>query len=388
MTIEGENDNGAEPAGATVGDLAVSDIPSELAPRTSPAQDRKKAGRWAVSSAIFVGVLCLSVVAGVFIRLPYTILSPGDATVVADIIEISGAKTFRHADALSFLTVKVTASRPSIFGLAKAWFDGDSEILKEEEVFGPSNRQDSARVNVQMMEDSELIAQKVALERVGYTVKISGSGVVVANVAKGLASEGVLEIGDAITAIDGDRVDTVQSLASIMARQKPGDSLSLAFERQGTSRTAEILAGRGEQGQALLGIEIRTRDPKVDMPVDIDIDVGAVSGPSAGLAFALTIVDFLTPGDITGGQSVAVTGTIEQDGHVGEIGGVEQKAIAARRAGTKIMIVPKAEAELARKSAGNMVVVGVNTLDDALRALEKRGGDKVAPVDELRRELP
>ena len=139
---------------------------------------------------------------------------------------------------------------------------------------------------------------------------------------------------------------------------------------------------------ALLGIAIRTRDPKVDMPVDIAIDPGTVSGPSAGLAFTLTIVDFLTPGDITGGRRVAVTGTIEPDGHVGEIGGVEQKAIAARRAGAELMIVPEAEAALARKHAPSIKVVGVETLEDALRALDRNGGVTVPPQDELRRELP
>jgi PDZ domain-containing protein len=114
-------------------------------------------------------------------------------------------------------------------------------------------------------------------------------------------------------------------------------------------------------------------------PIDVQINTERVGGPSAGLAFTLAVIDDLTPGALTGGRRVAVTGAIAPDGSVGEVGGVEQKAITARTNGIQLMIVPKAEVKDARRGAGNVPVVGVSTIDDALSALQKAGGAPVPP---------
>jgi PDZ domain-containing protein len=122
-----------------------------------------------------------------------------------------------------------------------------------------------------------------------------------------------------------------------------------------------------------------TKDLQLDFPVDVTIDPGTVSGPSAGLAFTLTIIDELTPGSLTGDQKVAVTGTIDLEGNVGEVGGVPQKTAAAVDAGAELMLVPRAEVRQARERAGDgLTVVGVDTIDDALRALRRHGG---APIE-------
>jgi PDZ domain-containing protein len=131
------------------------------------------------------------------------------------------------------------------------------------------------------------------------------------------------------------------------------------------------------EGQAQIGV---FSAPEYDFPVDVQIDTGDVGGPSAGLAFTLTILDELSPGDLTGGDEIAVTGTIESDGTVGPIGGVAQKAVAARRAGARLFIVPRAEAAVARSHADGMRVAAVRDLDDALAALERSGGEPLEAV--------
>src|SRR5205085_2605882 len=131
----------------------------------------------------------------------------------------------------------------------------------------------------------------------------------------------------------------------------------------------DVKAG-SRAGQTFLGIS-STDIQRHHFPIDVNIDTERVSGPSAGLAFTLAIIDDLTPGDLTGGRRVAITGTIEPDGTVGPVGGVEQKAVAGRDAGATLMLVPPDEFKDAKAHAGGMKVVRVATLADALAALRK-----------------
>jgi PDZ domain-containing protein len=132
-------------------------------------------------------------------------------------------------------------------------------------------------------------------------------------------------------------------------------------------------------GQAYDGIVTQT-DRRHSLPVDVRIDTARVSGPSAGLAFTLAVIDDLTPGDLTGGAAVAVTGTIAEDGAVGPVGGVAQKAVVAREAGARLLLVPAGEVAEARARAGGVRVVGVRTLDDALDVLTRRSGVPVGSM--------
>jgi len=127
----------------------------------------------------------------------------------------------------------------------------------------------------------------------------------------------------------------------------------------------------------MLGITLSPSDlVDYDLPIDVSIDSDRVGGPSAGLAFALAIVDVLTPGELTGGANVATTGTIRIDGSVGRVGGVKQKTFAALESDVELFIVPIDEEEEARSFAGDaMRVVGVETLDDAIEALSELGGN-------------
>jgi Lon-like protease len=137
-----------------------------------------------------------------------------------------------------------------------------------------------------------------------------------------------------------------------------------------------VVSPRPGKAKSCVGVTSQTI-AREDFPVDIKIDTRAVSGPSAGLAFTLAIIDDLTEGSLTGGKLVAVTGSILNDGHVLPVGGIEQKTVAARQHGAKLMLVPKGEAAAAREHAGRMRVVAVDTIDDALAALRRAGG---APV--------
>jgi PDZ domain-containing protein len=235
------------------------------------------------------------------------------------------------------------------------------------------------------MDDSQLAAKKVALEELGYSVTATGSGAVVEQILIDGPADGKLKPGDVITAIDGEPVRLRDQVGTIVRSKPAGTTFTFTVTRTGRTRSVKVKteeAPSGElRGKPFVGIAASTKDLKLEFPVDVTIDPGSVSGPSAGLAFTLTIIDKLSPGNLTGGKDIAVTGTIDLDGVVGEVGGVRQKTATAVGAGAKLFLVPSAEVGEARERAGqDMKVIGVDSIDDALRALRENGGDPVREV--------
>ena len=137
-----------------------------------------------------------------------------------------------------------------------------------------------------------------------------------------------------------------------------------------------VHAGRSGRS-AFLGITIQTLNTW-RFPLDVRINTQSVGGPSAGLAFTLALVNALSPGDVTGGRPVAVTGTINEDGTVGQVGGIPQKAITAQRSGAVALLVPSGQEQAARAQAPGLRVIAVRTVDDTLAALHQLGGVPVA----------
>src|SRR6476660_3148124 len=344
--------------------------PDEPAPRTS------RFGKVVVALALLAAVVG---VAGARITLPYVIFSPGDATPVDDYMKIADARTYHHSGSLLLLTVRVSNGRPNVWRFIQASLDDDTKIEGEQDVFGTTPRKTADRQDVQQMQESQLAARQAALTRLGYDVRVTGKGANVQDVLPSSpAATAGLRAGDVITAIDGQPVHLTDDVGTIVRAKPVGTQFSVVARRDDHDVTLPITTAAAPsgplRGKPYLGIKAGTEDLDVEFPIDIKIAVGDVSGPSGGLAFALTIIDDLTPGNLTGGQKVAVTGTIMGDGTVGAVGGVPQKAVAARRAGAKLMIVPRDEVHDARTKAGDMKVVGVTTLDQALAALRAAGG--------------
>ena len=333
-------------------------------------------GKVVVALALLLAVVGI---AGANITLPYVIFSPGDATPVDDYLKISDARTYDHKGALLLLTVRVSNGRPNVWRFLQASFDDDSKVEGEKEYFGGTPRKKVDKEDVQAMAESQLAAQQAALARLGYAVTVTGRGATVQKVYPGSpAAEAGLRVGDVITSINGTPVRVTDDVGTIVRAQPVGTDFSVVVRRDGRDQTVPITSAAAPtgdiQGKPYIGIGATTAGLKVDLPVKIKIATGDVSGPSGGLAFALTIIDDLTPGNLTGGKKVAVTGTIDGNGTVGEVGGVPQKAVAARHAGARLMIVPRPELADARTKAGDMKVVGVSTLDEALAVLRANGG--------------
>jgi Lon-like protease len=338
-------------------------------------------GRWLFVLAIVIAVVGIL---GARITVPYVIFSPGDATPIDDYLRISGARTYRHNGGFLLLTVRVSNGRPNVWRFVQASLDDDSKVIGEDKYLGATPRRKVNARDVQEMEDSQHAAAIAGLTRLGYEVKESGRGALVAAVVEDSPAVAAgLKPGDVITAIDGQQIQLADQVGPIVQNSPIGTTFILTVRRGGTERPVSITSGTAPsgpiKGKPYFGISSMTDHRKVEYPVDVKIDAGDVSGPSGGLAFALSIIDDLTPGNLSGGKKVAVTGEIHDDGTVSEVGGVPQKAVAARNAGATLMIVPASEVRAARSKAGSMPVIGVKTLDDALRVLRAHGGAAIPP---------
>jgi PDZ domain-containing protein len=260
------------------------------------------------------------------------------------------------------------------------WLDPDIDVVRREAIVPPETSGEEFReLNRLLMEDSQMTAVVVALRRLGHDITEHGEGGLVASVVQGFPADGHLEPGDVITAVDGAPTPLSRDVVAAIQAHQPGDvaRLDVSPLNDEATRTVEVrLAAHPDGGGAFLGVEVRTAERDFNLPVDVKIDAGTIGGPSAGLAFTLGVIDMLTPGELTGGRRVAVTGTIGLDNAVGAVGGVAQKAAAVRDAGIEVFLVPAGEAEIARQRVGTSVrIVAVRTLDDALAALGDLGGD-------------
>lgn len=335
----------------------------------APAPARRRPPRWELAMLIAGPIVAVLVVLSIVIRFPYVIISPGAATPVHDAVKIEGAPSEETKGEILFLTVRVSSDRPNVWRLGAAWVGGDSEIVDEDEFLGGLSRKQSEKLDAVDMDLSQETAKAVALRTLGYDVPVVGAEV--AAVQAKSPAEGKLEPGDVVVTVDGKPVAGPADVGTAVRAHRPGETVVFGVQRGAERLDVPVVTGDDGKGTARVGI---VTTPKYRFPVQITIDPGAVSGPSAGLAFTLTILDEMTPGDLTGGQKIAVTGTIAADGTVGPVGGVPQKAVAARDAGAKLMVVPADEVNDAEKNAGAMKVVGVHNVDEALAALAAHGG--------------
>ena len=352
--------------------------PDAVAPPAALVTGRRPPSRWWIA-AIAGWVLAGAVVAAATIKVPYVALRPGSARPVSEQVVVDGAESFPPAESVAFTTVNVRSV--SLLEAVEGWLSDDIDVLPEARVRGDRSEEENRRYNAQLMDTSKLTAIAVALEHLGQEVEIRTSGTVVRQIAADAPAAEVLEIDDVIVAVDGEPVDEVDEIGRLLQPGGPGATHTLTLERPAGSTTrldveVTTIAATDNPERAIIGIAPEERIVDYDFPLDVTIDTGRVGGPSAGLAFTLAVLDVLTPGELTGGHRVAVTGTMALDGTVGPVGGAAQKAVTVRDAGYEVFLVPSDELEQVREAIGDdLVVVAVDSLDEALEALASLGGN-------------
>lgn len=268
-----------------------------------------------------------------------------------------------------------------------------AQLVPSRAVLGSTPRAQLGCQDTQQMQGATSYAAVVAVRRLGYAVTENDLGAQLYQVQPGTpASAAGLQCADVITGLDGSPVHTADQLVNGLRAHKPGDAVTITVSRQdsrGATHTLQVTAHlegtpalpqqQADPSKPFLGIVAQT-DTTFSFPFDVNVAVGDIGGPSAGLALTLGLIDVLSGGQLTGGHRIAATGTISLDGTVGDVGGVAQKAVAVRKAGAQVFFVPPEELAAARSHAGSMKVYAVSSLEQALHILESLGGRIPPPV--------
>jgi PDZ domain-containing protein len=288
-----------------------------------------------------------------------------------EIVEVEGHRAYRDDGQLRMTTVYVSQPKPkgknNLFELMHDWISDEDAVYPYDAVYQKGvtveqNRQEGQ----QEMTSSQDAATAVALEELGYDV----TEPVVAGVAKGTPADGALETNDVIVAIDGRPTDTADDVIAAVTGADEGQPVRFVVRRDGERRTVSVTPETVD-GRPQVGVQIGAR-AKPDLPVDVKIGIDpSIGGPSAGLMFSLAIYDTLTPGSLTGGHTIAGTGTMDASGNVGPIGGIQQKVVGARDAGAELFLVPPDNcAEALGAPNEDMRLVRADTMHDAREAIQ------------------
>jgi PDZ domain-containing protein len=318
----------------------------------------------------------IAVLIAVLVPVPYVILEPGPTlnTLGKDssgqpLITITGHPTFPTTGNLNMVTVSYQGgpgSNLNIFQALRAWLDSSDAVVPESELFPPgqSAEQTQAQDTAQMASSQE-VATAAALTALHIRYQ---TNVVVLSTVAGYPASQVLKAGDIIKAVDGQPVTGQASLTRMITAHKPGSTLTLTIVRSGKTMQVQVVS-KSSGGAPVIGVEVQEQ---YVFPFTVKFSVGDIGGPSAGMMFALGIIDKLTAENLTGGKFIAGTGEITAQGLVQPIGGIQQKMVGARAAGATVFLAPAGNcADAVGAVPAGMRLVRVATLNQAVTDLEK-----------------
>ncbi len=324
-----------------------------------------------IASAGVIAALAIAVL----IPVPYVILGPGPTlnTLGNDsagqpLIAITGRATYPTTGHLNMVTIGYQGGpgyKINIFSALAAWLNPHEAVVPESELFPPGQTaQQSQQQDTEEMTDSQQTATAAALTELHIPFQTQ---VVVVQAEPGFPAYGVLKSGDVITAVDGQPVTSESALTSLIQRHPAGTTLTVTIVRNGQTQTVHV--GTKESGRRpVMGVEITGQ---YKFPFTVKFSVGQIGGPSAGMMFALGIIDKLTPLNLTGGKFIAGTGEITAAGQVEAIGGIQQKMVGARSAGATIFLAPASNcSDVEGAIPAGLQIVKVGTLSQAVSDLE------------------
>ena len=351
-----------------------------------PTTARQRARARAIRRGVIAGGVLVMV--GSIVQLPLLILSPGPTyNTIGEVngkplITISGTTTFPTEGMLDMLTVSERGGSSGGVFLGEAlvgWAAPGDSVIPRESVYGPEvTGEEVAERNDQLFALSQSDSIAAAMNELGIPTE---KAVVVTVVAGGSPADGIVKAGDQIVSVNGTAVTTPAQVGEEVRKGEVGDTVTLEVLRvqepgaEPTPQTLEVVSAANPNPEdpdapppAYLGILVGVA---YEAPFDIEFSDSNVGGPSAGMMFSLGIIDMLTEGQLNGGKHVAGTGTIDPEGNVGPIGGIQQKLVGARDAGAELMLAPQDNcADVVGNIPSGLTVVPVSTLAQARDTIE------------------
>ncbi|HET9081505.1 MAG TPA: S16 family serine protease [Trebonia sp.] len=316
-----------------------------------------------------------AIAVAVLFPVPYVILTPGPTlnTLGSDssgkpLISITGHQTYPTRGNLNMVTISYSGGPGvdlNVFQAISAWLNSSDAVVPESELFPPGqSQQQTQQQDTQQMTSSQELATAAALTQLHIKYQ---TNVEVASTVPGYPASKVLKAGDIIEAVNGQPVTGASALSSMIKARPAGSTLQLTVLRNGKTLTI-LVASKSSGGTPVIGVQVQQQ---YQFPFNVKISVGDIGGPSAGMMFALGIIDKLTPMNLTGGKFIAGTGEITPAGQVGPIGGIQQKMVAARSAGATVFLAPAGNcSDTAGAIPAGLKVVKVSTLSGAISDLE------------------
>jgi Lon-like protease len=327
-----------------------------------------KAALSAKLAGVVAGLLLLTAIVLYLIPSSDYLLLPDGAHPVAPLVKVQGGHNPKGPGGIYF--VDVFERHASMFESLFPWIHSGATLVPADLIVPPGVSDQAARqADLRAMTISQKVAAAVALRRLGYKVVAKPSGVIVAAVAAGSHAAGKLQPSDLIVAVNGVPTPAITLLRAQLAKVKPGATVTLAIDRGAKQLTLRIktIADATNKKHAIVGFSPE-QAAEIELPLKVQIDAGNVGGPSAGLAFALEVMEKLGH-NVDRGYRVAATGEIELNGAVTAIGGIKQKTYGVREAKADVFLVPVENARDARRYAHGLRIIAVKSFPQALRAL-------------------
>jgi Lon-like protease len=325
----------------------------------------------------------IAIAVAVLVPVPYVILGPGPTLNTLGqlsgqpLISITGHPVYPTSGNLNMVTISLQGGpgvHLNVFQALRAWLDPSEAVVPSSELYPPGqSAQETQAQDTEQMASSQETATAAALSALHIAYQTQ---VVVMQTVAGYPASTVLKTGDQIVAVDGKPVTGQSGLSSLITAHPAGTVLQLTVVRAGQTLTLPVTS-KNSGGTPIIGVQVQM---EYKFPFTVKISVGDIGGPSAGMMFALGIIDKLTPMNLTGGKFIAGTGEITQAGQVQPIGGIQQKMVAARDAGATVFLTPAGNcSDTAGAVPAGLRIVKVSTLSQAISDLEAiKAGKPVA----------
>lgn len=345
-----------------------------------------------IAGLLALPTLVALLVCALVLPLPYTIYSPGETvdllgtTNGKPIVTVSkgGPTIHRDGGQIRMVTVQVTlrSHHPRLFEMLAAWANSDDAVYPLSYAYpDEGTAQTDHSAGAQQMTSAQDIAEQVAIAATGVKVF---RGVIVGSIGARTPAAAALKVGDVITSVGGTPITTPASLKTTISHLAAGKQVEFGITRAGKAMTVRVTPATIDGGTRIGvgGANGGDLMSTVSLPYTVQVNIPQeITGPSAGLMMTLTIYDELTPGSLTGGAVVAGTGTIDQSGNVGEIGGIQQKIPGAKNDGAQLFLVPAGNCpDVTNTDHGSMRLAKVTTFADALKVIQTWSKDHNAPL--------